>query len=159
MSNEFDRSGQDQPRNANYRPELMAEANFLSGEKTMSAGSRASIQALRTTILRSVSRSFYLSIRILPAQLCEPVALAYLLARTTDTVADTAQVSVAQRTETLQMLSNAIQDRASPKMIADLLASFAPLQENVAEQRLIESLQGCLEWLEHMEKSDRNDIR
>src|SRR5437667_12886556 len=93
MSNEFDRSGQDQPRNANYRPELMAEANFLSGEKTMSAGSRASIQALRTTILRSVSRSFYLSIRILPAQLCEPVALAYLLARTTDTVDDTAQVS------------------------------------------------------------------
>src|SRR5437899_4415171 len=125
----------------------------------MSVASHVFRRRLEGTVLRSVSRSFYLSIRFLPAQLREPVALAYLLARTTDTVADTAQVSVAQRTETLQMLSNAIQDRASPKMIADLLASFAPLQENVAEQRLIESLQGCLEWLEHMEKSDRNDIR
>src|SRR5438445_10216779 len=95
-----------------------------------------STRPLQTTILRSVSRSFYLSIRFLPAQLREPVALAYLLARTTDTVADTAQVSVNQRIETLQMLSNAIQGKASRKSIVDLLASFVPLQENAAEQRL-----------------------
>src|SRR5437660_5694229 len=110
-------------------------------------------------LLRSVSRSFYLSIRILPARLREPVALAYLLARTTDTVADTARISGTLRTETLQMLSNAIQGEASRNMIADFRASFAPLEENAAERRLIESLQGCLEWLEHMEKPDRNDIR
>jgi len=108
----------------------------------MSAASQVFGRRLERTILRSVSRSFYLSIRFLPAQLRQPVALAYLLARTTDTVADTAQVSVNQRTETLQMLWNAIQGKASGKMIVDLLASFAPLQENAAEQRLIESLLG-----------------
>src|SRR5437870_13015809 len=132
---------------------------FSGTKHFMSAQSRLSARVLRTTILRSVSRSFYLSIRFLPAQLREPVALAYLLARTTDTVADTVQISVTQRTETLQTLSNAIQGKASRKSIVDLLASFAPLQENAAERRLIESLQGYLEWLEHMEKSDRNDIR
>src|SRR5438876_9009132 len=125
----------------------------------MSAASHVFRRRLEGTVLRSVSRSFYLSIRFLPAQLRQPVALAYLLARTTDTVADTAQVSVNQRTETLQMLWNAIQGKASGKMIVDLLASFAPLQENAAEQRLIESLPDCLEWLEHMKKADRDEIR
>ena len=57
------------------------------------------------------------------------------------------------------MLWNAIQGKASGKMIVDLLASFAPLQENAAEQRLIESLPDCLEWLEHMKKADRDEIR
>ena len=125
----------------------------------MSASSDLSSRRLERTILRSVSRSFYLSIRFLPAQLREPVALAYLLARTTDTVADTARISGTLRTRTLQMLSNAIQGKASRKSIVDLLASFAPLQENAAEQRLIESLPDCLEWLEHMENADRDEIR
>jgi len=127
--------------------------------QAVSARSHPSVRVLRTAILRSVSRSFYLSVRCLPAQLREPVALAYLLARTTDTVADTAQISVAQRTETRQMLSNAIQGKASRKMIVDLLASFAPLQENPAERRLIESLPDSLEWLEQLEKADRDEIR
>jgi phytoene/squalene synthetase len=38
---------------------------------------------------QSVSRSFYLTIRFLPRPLREPVGLAYLLARATDTIADT----------------------------------------------------------------------
>jgi len=125
----------------------------------MSASSDLSSRRLERTILRSVSRSFYLSIRFLPARLRQPVALAYLLARTTDTVADTARISGTLRTETLQMLSNAVQGKASRKSIVDLLASFVPGQENAAEQRLIESLPDCLESLEHMENADRDEIR
>src|SRR5437870_4461984 len=132
---------------------------FSGTKHFMSAQSRLSARRLQRTILRSVSRSFYLSIRFLPAQLREPVALAYLLARTTDTVADTARISGTLRTETLQTLSNAIQGKASRKSIVDRLASFAPLQENAVEQRLIESLPDCLEWLEHMENADRDEIR
>src|SRR5436190_4834627 len=125
----------------------------------MRASTHVSTQRLQTAILRAVSRSFYLSIRFLPAPLREPVALAYLLARTTDTVADTARISGTLRTETLQTLSSAIQGKASRKIIVNRLASFAPLQESAAEQRLIESLPGCLEWLEHMENADRDEIR
>ena len=40
---------------------------------------------LLTDVLKSVSRSFYLSIRILPRGMREPVAVAYLLARAADT--------------------------------------------------------------------------
>jgi farnesyl-diphosphate farnesyltransferase len=117
------------------------------------------IRKLQTAIVRSVSRSFYLSIRFLPAQLREPVALAYLLARTTDTVADAVRVSGTVRTETLKMLSNGIQGRASREVVVNLIASFVPLQENVAERRLLGALPDCLEWLGHVEAADCNDIR
>jgi len=114
---------------------------------------------LDAEILRSVSRSFYLSIRFLPAQLRKPIALAYLLARTTDTVADTAQISASVRMETLKLLSNGIQDTASREVVTKLVASFVSLQENESERRLLESLPDYLASLEATEHADRNDIR
>ncbi len=109
--------------------------------------------------LRSVSRSFYLSIRCLPVQLREPIGLAYLLARTTDTVADTAQISAVVRVETLKLLSNAILGTASREAVAELIASFVSLQENESERRLLESAPAYLELLERIEHPDRKDIR
>ena len=44
---------------------------------------------LLTDILRDCSRAFYLTLRVLPKGVREPVGLAYLLARAADTVADT----------------------------------------------------------------------
>jgi farnesyl-diphosphate farnesyltransferase len=114
---------------------------------------------LQTDLLRSVSRSFYLSIRFLPAQLREPIALAYLLARTTDTVADTAQIFASVRLETLKLLSDAIQGRASRDVVVDLIASLTPIQQNASERQLLNSLPDCLAWLDQMEQSDGTDIR
>ena len=114
---------------------------------------------LQTALLRSVSRSFYLSIRFLPAQLREPIALAYLLARTTDTVADTTGVSRSVRIETLKMLSDGIQGKASREVVVDLIGAFVPLQENQSERQLLESSGDCLVWLERIEQADRADIR
>jgi farnesyl-diphosphate farnesyltransferase len=110
-------------------------------------------------LLRSVSRSFYLSIRILPARLREPVALGYLLARTTDTVADTARIAGTLRKVTLRTLSKAIQGKPPGGSIVELVASFAPLQENSAERALLESLPRCLERLEQLSPPDRDDVR
>jgi len=114
---------------------------------------------LDAEILRSVSRSFYLSIRFLPAQLREPIALAYLLARTTDTVADTAQISASVRMETLKLLSNSIQGTGAPDVIAEVIASFVSLQENARERQLLEAIRDNLACLERMEYADRDDIR
>jgi farnesyl-diphosphate farnesyltransferase len=114
---------------------------------------------LQTTILRLVSRSFYLSIRFLPAQLRGPIALAYLLARTTDTVADTTRIPGTVRMEALKMLADGIQGNASRELVINRVASFVPLQENAAERTLLDSLPDCLRWLEHTERADRDDIR
>jgi farnesyl-diphosphate farnesyltransferase len=111
------------------------------------------------TILRPVSRSFYLSIRFLPAPLREPVTLAYSLARATDTVADTPQIARAVRMEKLQILAAIIQGQASPDAIVDLVASFAPLQHNRDERALVELLPQCLERLAQLSSEDLVDLR
>jgi farnesyl-diphosphate farnesyltransferase len=111
------------------------------------------------SLLRSVSRSFYLSIRLLPSGLREPVGLAYLLARATDTLADTTEIPADIRKSQLETLAAAIQSNVAPARIEALGTSFAPLQSNKSERLLIESLPQCLEMLERTEAADREDIR
>jgi len=118
-----------------------------------------SVRQLRGSTLRSVSRTFYLSIRILPKRLRDPVALAYLLARASDTVADTTELSAELRAEKLRVLARGIQGEALGDAIVDLSASFVPLQKDESERALIESLQDCLDWLEQSDVTDREEIR
>ena len=59
-------------------------------------------------LLKPVSRSFYISIRLLPRPLRQPVALAYLLARTSDTIADSSAVNVEKRIELLDRFARAV---------------------------------------------------
>ncbi len=61
-----------------------------------------------TKLLKQVSRSFYLTLRILPDAIRPQIGLAYLLARATDTIADTSLVPVDRRLEALRDLKNAI---------------------------------------------------
>ena len=63
---------------------------------------------LLTRLLRDVSRSFYLTLRILPSRVRPQIGLAYLLARATDTIADTEIVPVAERLDTLEQLRRRI---------------------------------------------------
>jgi len=111
------------------------------------------------SILRSVARSFYLSIRLLPARLRQPVGLAYLLARTTDTVADTAHISPELRMQKLQQLSQFIQGDAPPGEIVDLVASFAPQQQNASERALMEALPETRAQLDRLQPTDRDEVR
>jgi len=114
---------------------------------------------LRGSILARVSRSFYLSIRLLPKKLRDPVSLGYLLARASDTIADTTKMPRESRAAKLQLLARGIQGEALGNAIVDLSASFAPIQTNKSERALIESLQPCLDWLDQSEVLDREEIR
>jgi farnesyl-diphosphate farnesyltransferase len=59
-------------------------------------------QALMATLLKRTSRSFYLTLRMLPAKVRFPIGLAYLLARTSDTIVDTEAVAVDERAAALR---------------------------------------------------------
>src|SRR5437016_6122486 len=122
-------------------------------------GSAISLSKLCGSILARVSRSFYLSIRLLPKKLRDPVSLAYLLARVSDTIADTTELPIELRTEKLRLLAREIQGEALGDAIVDLSAALAPLQKNKAERALIESLQPCLDWLDQSEVVDREEVR
>jgi len=73
-------------------------------------------------LLKATSRSFYLTLRVLPAAVRPQIGLAYLLARTTDTIADTEIIPVAQRLAALQALSARIASTAS-KIPLELIGS------------------------------------
>jgi farnesyl-diphosphate farnesyltransferase len=119
----------------------------------------ASVSTLRGPILRRVSRSFYLSVLFLPNKLRNPVALGYLLARASDTIADTTELPIELRLEKLQLLARAIQGEALGNSINDLITSVAPLQKNESERALIESLPTCLDWLDRTDVFDREEVR
>jgi farnesyl-diphosphate farnesyltransferase len=114
---------------------------------------------LRGPVLRSVSRSFYLSLRLLPKPLRDPLSLAYLLARATDTLADTAEAPAPLRVEALRNLAAAIQGDVPVEAMVPLRESFASLQTNAAERTLISRLPALLEWLGEMPNADRDEIR
>lgn len=58
----------------------------------------------QSELLKAVSRSFYLSLRFLPAEMREPVSLGYLLARFGDTLADAPGLVEAERLTWLEEL-------------------------------------------------------
>jgi len=60
------------------------------------------------TLLKEVSRSFFLTLRVLPKAVRRPISLAYLLARASDTVADTRAVPIADRLAALATLRDRI---------------------------------------------------
>jgi farnesyl-diphosphate farnesyltransferase len=117
------------------------------------------IDRLRGPILRSVSRSFYLSLRILPRPLRDPLSLAYLLARATDTIADTAELPVQLRAESLRDLAGAIQGTAGNDVAVRVRDGFAPRQSDEAERALIEAVPDAIAWLEALGERDRGEVR
>ena len=110
-------------------------------------------------ILKSVSRSFYLTLSFLPRPLREPVSLAYLLARATDTIADTATVPAAIRLTTLREVARVISGELDFNAVAEALQDFAAHQSDPHERTLIENLRECIEWLAKLDPTDREDIR
>ena len=106
-------------------------------------------------LLASVSRSFYLTIRILPRTLRGPIGLAYLLARASDTIADSADAPAAARLRHLAafdaMISEACRDG-----LADLQREISPA--HAGERELIAKLDRCLAWLDSLAALDRTEI-
>jgi farnesyl-diphosphate farnesyltransferase len=125
----------------------------------VSTGTEGELQRLRGPVLRAVSRSFYLSIRFLPAQLRDPIALAYLLARATDTIADTHEIGAGLRQQHLATLAAVIQESIDAGALRQLIDSFAPLQRDAAERTLIEHLPSAIAWLDALASADREDIQ
>src|SRR6266702_6204994 len=75
----------------------------------MSSSTRA---FLLGPLLKGVSRSFYLTLRILPAGMRDPIGLAYLLARAADTIADTSLIPPEQRLALLLALRDQVNGAA-----------------------------------------------
>jgi farnesyl-diphosphate farnesyltransferase len=103
-------------------------------------------------LLKRVSRSFYLTLRVLPGSIRPQIGLAYLLARATDTVADTEVVPVKERLDTLRRLRARISGKSTKT------PDLRPSGEG-AEQRLLANIEDVLETLGTFSASDQQRIR
>ncbi|MBI3852764.1 MAG: squalene/phytoene synthase family protein [Verrucomicrobia bacterium] len=107
-------------------------------------------------LLKGTSRSFYLTLRVLPAAVRPQIGLAYLLARTADTIADTELVPPAQRLAALHVLRERILGAsAAPLDFGELARS----QAAPAERALLENVEFALVALRDMSADDTKLIR
>lgn len=97
-------------------------------------------------LLHDVSRSFYLTLRVLPIQIRPQISLAYLLARASDTIADTMAVPREKRMTLLRQWQQ--------RQIAGLV-ELAENQALPAERVLLRRLGECVRLLETFSVEDQ----
>jgi farnesyl-diphosphate farnesyltransferase len=110
-------------------------------------------------LLKSVSRSFYLTLRVLPVGMRDPVGLAYLLARAADTIADTSLITPEKRMELLLSLRSQVNGLPDNEALARIKAEVASQQKDSDEKLLLESLGSALAVLSQLSQSDREAVR
>lgn len=111
------------------------------------------------TLLRDTSRSFYLTLQVLPRQVRPQVGLAYLLARATDTIADTELVPAEERLAALDALrSRILGDRVEPVDLGRLAQSQRG-RSAIAEKRLLERIELALAQLPRLASADLEAAR
>ncbi|HEY3899372.1 MAG TPA: squalene/phytoene synthase family protein [Chthoniobacter sp.] len=106
-------------------------------------------------LLASVSRSFYLSIRLLPRKLRAPIGLAYLLARASDTIADSADVPLEARLHHLAAFARMVRS-GKPDGLTELQHEIHTAHSG--ETMLLCNLDRCIQWLGEIENKDRGEV-
>ena len=108
------------------------------------------------TILEGTSRSFYLSLKELPSGVRSQVGLLYLLARTSDTIADSERGSTEDRLVALEQYNEYAQGRSdTPPDLSEL----ARLQRIGSERKLLESVAATVSCIGRFRDSDQLHIR
>ena len=94
-------------------------------------------------LLKGVSRSFYLSLRLLPRPMRRAAGLGYLLARTSDTIADSAAAPVDARLEWLGKFGQAVNEPdGAPVWPREILNATPDSRERILLERTDAVLRG-----------------
>ena len=114
------------------------------------------MNATLNNLLKQTSRSFYLTLRVLPGAIRPQIGLTYLLARTSDTIADTELVPLEQRLDALHKL----RDRILGSSTAPLnFGELARQQGLPAERVLLEKAEDSLALLQSFSPADLKLVR
>lgn len=111
---------------------------------------------LETSVLKGVSRSFYLSLRLLPKVMRRPAGIAYLLARISDTIADSSAVSAVERMRCLEKFSAQVAGREVFSPVPVTLVEGTP---DLRERLLLERAGEVVFALERLRKAEAELVR
>ena len=120
---------------------------------------QADRERLLTGLLRGVSRTFYLTLRVLPKSLREPVGLAYLLARAADTIADTRLLPPRERLGHLLAFRSLVEGPATMRVIQEIGVALTNKQSVADERALLTSLPEAFSLFEALSEEDRTSVR
>lgn len=110
-------------------------------------------------ILKRVSRSFYLSLIVLPRAARDQVSLAYLFCRAADTIADTRMLPGAERLQSLETFRQHFQAAADRRKLLQLRDHFIPYQGSEGERQLMHHLPECFQIYTELPETDQRLIR
>jgi farnesyl-diphosphate farnesyltransferase len=113
---------------------------------------------LLSHLLPRVSRSFSLSLRVLPRSVRRPIGLAYLFCRAADTIADTSLLPPATRLTYLQQYRSAFGE-GGLSAAATVRRQLASAQQHPAERELLARLEECFAMLTELPTEDQGRIR
>ena len=134
-----------------------SEKNYLTIEKIPSFATKS---YLLRDLLSKVSRSFYLTLAVLPISVRDQIGLAYLFARAADTIADTDLIPKFQRLTYLrkfrELFSEDTINWAAINSIQFGLISHQALPE---EKILLEKLEDCFQLYLKFKPADRAHIQ
>ncbi len=121
---------------------------------------RVDDRLLLREILKGVSRSFYLTIRVLPSGMRQPVAVAYLLARAADTIADTRALPPEERLEKLLAFRGLVEGRTNDKSPDGIVAGVSSAHGvSHAEMALLRRVGDVFDLLEGLSEENRAVVR
>ncbi len=111
-------------------------------------------------VLKQVSRSFYLTLAILPRCVATQVGLAYLFARAADTIADAGQVDRSVRVAFLRQFKlQFVRESFDWEAIKAIQARMVRQQRHPGERKLVEHLELCFQAYESLTPDDQAEIR
>lgn len=126
----------------------------------MATNVEASKQELLRDLLKQVSRLFYTTLVVVPADVRDQVSLGYLFARAADTIADTDLIDRPRRLDLLsQLKAQFVSDQIVWTQVQEIQRAVGPVQHNPAERVLLERLEDCFRLFLTLSPDDRHRIQ
>lgn len=111
---------------------------------------------LRDQMVRDVSRTFALSIEVLPPSLRESIGIAYLMFRIADGIEDNPDISPQRKVALLELWATVLEEKESA---ATLVAATADLDLTDPENDIIQQTPLVLDWFHALPANEQVPIR
>lgn len=121
---------------------------------------RSEKESILWEILKQVSRSFYLTLWVVPGKLRDQLGIAYLFCRAADTIADSDLIPSTERLKYLCLFREQFESRViSHQTITEIQNSLVGHQGDFADKVLLDHLGDCFQIFQGFSREDQDRIR
>jgi len=110
-------------------------------------------------LVKEVSRSFYLTLRMLPQSVRGIISLGYLLARISDTIADTSSLGIKERIICLEKFKEDFSSQKASPQLLELVSTQFSNQPHEGERILMTQISVIIEATKSFSKEEQTYLR